>query len=177
MRYEYRENPNSNPTTLLFGTGSGSTAHLFALETLYTPNYRWEFYGKFALRSTTSYLASDLIGTNSLTLGQLRAAYKLGYQWDIAAEGRWIRQSNSGFNEFGYLLELGYYMTPNLRLAAGFSFGGADDIDFNGSRSRGGPYLSITAKLDDLFGFGKQPIAPKQQQESVVSQTKVEGAN
>ena len=177
LRYEYRENPNSNPTTLLFGTGSGSTEHLFALETLYTPNYRWEFYSKLALRSTTSYLASDLIGTNALTLGQLRTAYKLGYQWDIAAEGRWIRQSNSGFNEFGYLLELGYYMTPNLRLAAGFSFGGADDIDFNGSRSRGGPYLSIIAKLDDLFGFGKQPIAPKQQKESIVSQTNVEGAN
>lgn len=176
LRYEYRENPDSNPNTLLFGTGSGSSAHLFAVEGIYTPNYRWEFYGKLAMRSTTSYLAKDLVGTNTLTLGQLRAAYKLGYQWDIAMEGRWIGQSNSSFNEFGYLLELGYYMTPNLRLAAGYSFGGATDIDFNGTRSRGGPYLSITAKLDDLFGFGKQPIAPKQQQESVVSQTSAEGA-
>ena len=85
-----------------------------------------------------------------------------------------MRQSNSNFNEFGTLLELGYYMTPNLRLATGFSFGQATDIDFNGTRSRGGPYISISAKLDDLFGFGKQPVAPKQQQESIVSRT--EGA-
>jgi hypothetical protein len=178
LRYEFRENPDSNPNTLLFGTGSGSSAHLIALEMIYAPNYRWEFYGKFGMRSTTSYLASDLIGTNTITLGQLRASYRLGYQWDIAAEGRWVGQSNSNFSEFGTLLELGYYMTPNLRLAAGFSFGQATDIDFNGTRSRGGPYLSISAKLDDLFGFGRQPIAPKQQQESrqesIVSQT--EGA-
>ena len=174
LRYEYRENPDSNPNTLLFGTGSGSTAHLLALETIYAPSYRWEFYGKLGIRSSTSYLASDLVGTNTLTLGQLRASYRLGYRWDIAAEGRWVGQSNSNFNEFGTLLELGYYMTPNLRLATGFSFGQATDIDFNGTRSRGGPYISISAKLDDLFGFGKQPVAPKQQQESIVSRT--EGA-
>src|SRR4028118_1807047 len=46
LRYEYRVNPYTIPDTLLIGSGTGSTEHVFALETIYAPSWRWEFYGQ-----------------------------------------------------------------------------------------------------------------------------------
>ncbi|MBD2018755.1 hypothetical protein H6F43_00975, partial [Leptolyngbya sp. FACHB-36] len=168
LRYEFRQNPSTIPDSLLFGSGNGSAVHLVALEALYAPNYRWEFYGKFALRNTRSYLAQDLLGTNAITLGQVRATYRLGYRWDIAGDVRWIGQSLTGFNEVGFVVEAGYYLTPNLRLGAGYNFGSVSDRDF-GDRDRGGFFVGLTLKLNELFsGFGLQRPVPPQQQESVV---------
>jgi len=167
LRYEYRQNPSTIPDTILFGSGVGSNVHLFAVETIYTPNWRWEFYGKFGVRRTTSYLARDLEGTNTITLGQFRVAYRLGYRWDIAGEARWIGQTDTDFNELGYVAELGYYLTPDLRLGAGYAFG-RTDRDF-GDRSKGGFFVGVTYKVDQLLsGFGWRDTAPKQQRESEV---------
>jgi hypothetical protein len=168
FRYEYRQNPDVSPRTLLFGAGTGSQVHLGAIEALYAPNYRWEFYGKFGWRLTQSSLQGATIGQNQLTLGQFRTTYKLGYAFDLGGEVRWTHQTATGADEVGYLAELGYYITPNVRVATGYSFGRTNDIDFEGNRSRGGVYLGLNIKLDDLFGFGVQRVAPKQQQESGV---------
>ncbi len=170
MRYEYRQNPSTIPNTILLGTGTGSIDNLFATEAIYAPNWQWEFYGKFAIRNSTSYLARDLAGTSTISLTQLRATYRLGYNWDLVAEGRWIGQGSLGFNEFGVVAEVGYYLTPNLRISAGYSSGSINnDRDFSGSRSAGGPYLGVTFKLNELFdGFGLQKVSPPQQQESVI---------
>lgn len=171
LRYEYRQNPATTPDTILIGSGTGSNVHLVALEAIYAPNFRWEFYGKFAFRNTTSYLARDLLGTNAITLGQFRTTYRFGYRWDAAAEVRWISQSVIGFDEVGLAAELGYYLNPNLRVALGYNFGSANDRDL--SRTRDGVYVTVALKLDQLFsGFGiKLPdrkIAPPQQQESLI---------
>jgi hypothetical protein len=170
LRYEYRQNPSTIPNTILLGSGTGSIDNLFALEAIYAPNWQWEFYGKFAIRNSVSYLARDLAGTSTISLSQLRATYRLGYNWDLVAEGRWIGQGSLGFNEFGVMAEVGYYLTPNLRISAGYSSGSVNnDRDFSGSRSAGGPYLGVTFKLNELFdGFGLQKVAPPQQQESVI---------
>lgn len=167
LRYEYRKNPALIPETLLLGSGTGSRVHLFALEAIYAPNWRWEFYGKFGFRHSRSDLAKDAIGSSSIFLGQLRAIYRLGYKWDLATEARWISQPDAGFSETAWMLEAGYYLTSNLRLSAGYSFGHVHDRDFDGSRSAGGFYAGITVKLNDLLGgFGLQKVAPPQQQES-----------
>ncbi|WP_009631936.1 hypothetical protein [Synechocystis sp. PCC 7509] len=167
LRYEYRKNPSTNPETILFGSGTGSEDHTFALEGIYAPSWRWEFYGKYALRSSTSYLADDLVGTSTINLTQLRATYRPGYKWDVVGEARLINQPSAGYSETGFLLEAGYYLTPNLRLAGGYAFGNVDDDGFSGSRSASGPYLGLTVKLNELFdGFGLQKVAPPQQQES-----------
>jgi hypothetical protein len=64
-------------------------------------------------------------------------------------------------------LEAGYYLSPNLRLGAGYVFGKVDDRDFSGTRSAGGAYLGLTVKLDELFdGFGRQKPVPKPRQQS-----------
>jgi hypothetical protein len=169
LRYEYRQNPSVIPDTILFGSGTGSKDHTFALETIYAPNWQWEFYGKYALRNSTSYLASDLVGTSTVNLAQFRTTYRLGYNMDLVGETRWIGQG--GYTETGFVLETGYYLTPNLRLSAGYAFGRIDDRDFSGARSANGPYMGITFKLDELFeGFGRQRVVPPQQQESLIKQ-------
>jgi hypothetical protein len=167
LRYEYRQNPDVIPDTILLGSGTGSEDHTFALEAIYTPNWQWEFYGKYALRNSTSYLANDLAGTSMVNLAQIRATYRLGYSMDLVGEARWIGQAN--YTETGFVVEAGYYLTPNLRLAAGYVFGQVDDRDFSGTRSAGGPYLGLTVKLNELFdGFGQQKPVTRQQQESKV---------
>ncbi|MEA5516509.1 invasin domain 3-containing protein [Nodularia sp. UHCC 0506] len=159
LRYEYRQNPATIPDTILLGSGTGSQDHTFAIETIYAPNWQWEFYGKYAIRNSTSYLASDLVGTSTVNLAQFRATYRLGYSMDLVGETRWIGQSNH--SEMGFVVEAGYYLTSNLRLSAGYVFGKVDDPDFSGSRSAGGPYLGLTLKLNELFdGFGLQKPTP-----------------
>ena len=168
FRYEYRKNPATVPESILSGSGSGSQDHTFALEGIYAPNWQWEFYGKYALRNSTSYIADDFSSSSTTNLGQLRATYRLGYSWDLVGEARLISQSD--YTETGFVLETGYYITPNLRLSAGYALGNVDDRDFSGSRSAGGPYVGITMKLNELFdGFGLQKVTPKQQKESEVT--------
>jgi hypothetical protein len=161
LRYEYRNNPAIAPNNILLGSGSGSVEQVIAAEAIYAPSPKWEFYGKFALRNSRTFLAEDLAGSSTLTLAQLRATYHLNYSWDLVGEARWIGQPSLGYSETGALIEAGYYLTPNLRLAAGYTFGKVSDRDFDGSRSEGGFHIGLTIKLTDLIdGFGGQkPVA------------------
>ncbi|MEO0853570.1 MAG: hypothetical protein AAFY15_08720, partial [Cyanobacteria bacterium J06648_11] len=167
LRYEYRKNPSIIPETLFLGRGTGSEEHLFAFEAIYAPNWRWELYGKYAFRDSTSYLANSFVNSSSVSLGQLRATYRLSYNWDILAEARWINQPSAGYSETGFVTELGYYLNPNLRFAVGYSSGNIDDRDFSGSRSANGLHVGMTVKVNELFnGFGLQKVAPPQQEEA-----------
>ncbi|MGB7413071.1 MAG: TonB-dependent receptor [Thermosynechococcaceae cyanobacterium] len=170
LRYEYRQNPSTIPESLLLGQGTGSQEHLLSVEGIYAPSWNWELYGKFGVRHSETNLAQDLVGTSTVSLAQLRATHRFNYRWDVSAEARWIGQPSVGYNEFGLNAEVGYYLNPNLRLAAGYAFGDANDRDLGNSRSASGPYLGVTLKLDNNlfkdFGFQK-PSAP-QQQESLV---------
>lgn len=168
LKYEYRQNPSTTPDTLLFGSGNGSIDHLLSAEAIYAPNWRWEFYGKYAFRNSNSYLANNFTANSNINLAQLRANYQLGYRTDLALEGRWIGQLTQDYSEFGLAVEAGYYLTPDFRIGVGYAFGSADDRDFTGYRSAGGPYLNINFKINELFGgFGRQKVAPPQEQESI----------
>ena len=162
FRYEYEENGRNIPETLLLGRGTGSREHLFGIEGIYAPNWRWEFYGKYAFRNSRTFIANDFIGSSNVSLGQLRASYRLNYSMDLVAEGRAIWQPSADYTETGFLLETGYYLTPDLRLSGGYVFGSADDDDFSGTRSSGGAYFGMTVKLNGLFdnfgqGFKTEP--------------------
>ncbi|MEM7553217.1 MAG: hypothetical protein AAF378_03810 [Cyanobacteria bacterium P01_A01_bin.84] len=173
LSYEWRQNFDSTIENQIIGTTA--TGHVFALEGIYAPNWRWEFYGKYALRNGVTYLDGDRFD-GSVNLAQLRTTYRLGYRNDLAVEGRWIGQNtNSGtdYDELGWAVETGYYFTPDLRVGVGYSFGSVDDRDFSGYRSRGGLYLNVSLKLNELFGgFGLQKPVPRQQQESEITQAK-----
>lgn len=162
LRYEYRRNPSTTPDSILSSTGSDSKDHLFGLEAVYAPNWHWEFYGKYALRQSTTALASDFKNTSTVSLAQLRSTYRFSYAWDVSGEVRWISQPTADYSELGWMLEAGYYVSPNLRLALGYSFGRVGDRDFDGSRSNGGLYVGLNLKVAELFnGFGIQKPVPK----------------
>ena len=171
LSYQYRRNPALLPTTILASVGAGSEDHTLALEGIYAPDWRWEFAGKYALRNSTSYLDQSLSVGNTIGITQLRATYRLGYNWDLTGDVRWLNQFASGRNEFGGALEAGYYLTPDLRLSGGYSLGVADDP--NGGRNSQGAYIGLTVKVNELFGgFGRQQVTPAQQQESKVTSAK-----
>ncbi|MEA5598054.1 hypothetical protein [Rivularia sp. UHCC 0363] len=171
LKYEWRQNFDSIPENQFTGN-STATGHVFSAEGIYAPSWRWEFYGKYALRNGVTYFDRERYD-GTVNLAQARATYKLGYRTDLAVEGRWIGQSsnnNPDFDEFGIAVEGGYYLTPDLRLGVGYAFGSVDDRDFTGYRSEGGLYLNVSLKLNELFGgFGLQKPVPKQEQESEVS--------
>jgi hypothetical protein len=175
LSYEFRNNPGTTPDTLLFGRGNGAQDHTLALEGIYAPNWQWEFYGKYGLRYSTADLAQNFGIANTIHLAQLRANYRFAYRWDVGGEVRWMGQTNLGYSETGFAVEAGYYLTPDVRLGLGYSFGGANDGSFVGGgsyRSASGPYFGITAKVNQLFNqFGVQPVSPPQQQDSYVEDT------
>ncbi len=175
VRYEHRINPSSIPTNATFGSSIDTSEHLFATEAIYTPNWQWELYGKYAFRNSSTTISrptdigGDFTSSNSVHMAQLRATYRLNYHWDITGEVRWIGGLGD-YSETGYALEAGFYPTPDLRMYAGYSGGSAQDRDFGVDRSSSGFYLGVAAKINSLFdGFGLQNVAPAQQQESRVN--------
>ena len=172
LSYEYATNPNIGANSL---DSDGINEHTLSAEGIYAPNYRWEFYGKYALRSTNADLSSLGTGlgdiSNTIHLAQLRAAYRFAYRWDVVGEARYITSPSANYSETGLALETGYYVTPDLRLGVGYSFGSADDRSFQGNyRDDGGIYVAATFKVNELFnGFGLQDIAPAQQTEAIAT--------
>jgi outer membrane protein OmpA-like peptidoglycan-associated protein len=175
LRYEYRQNPSIIPDSLLIGGGSGYVDHTLALESIYAPNWQWEFYGKLALRNSTTTIAKDFTGVSNTNLTQFRVTYRAGYNVELVGETRMLNQPTAGYSELGLVGEVGYYLTPDLRLALGYSSGSINtDRDFSGSRSAGGLYAGITVKLNELFdGFGLQKTPPRQQKAPIDPQTPV----
>lgn len=170
LSYQYRRNPSTIPDDILASIGSGSEDNTIAAEVIYAPDWQWELYGKYAFRTGTNFLAADTNTSTSLSIGQLRATYRLGYSWDLVADGRIITQPNQGYTETGLALEAGYYLTPNLRLSGGYGLGRVDDPTISGgNRAANGAYIGFTVKVNELFnGFGLQKITPPQQSESTV---------
>lgn len=173
LRYEYRRNPSTIPETLLIGSNINSTEQVFGVEAIYTPHWRWELYGKHVFRLSSSTLADDFTNRNLISLSQFRVVYRLNYRFDLAGETRVIRQASTSFTEWGWAAELGYYVTPDLRVGVGYSFGSVDDRDFSGFRSDGGPYFTVALKLNGLVDtfFGPQRLVPKQQRETEIDET------
>ena len=173
LSYEYAINPSSTPDSLLVGAGSDEIQeHTLAVEGIYAPSWRWEFYGKYALRATNADLDSlGVSSTNAIHLGQFRATHRFAYRWDVTGEVRYITQPETNYDEVGFALEAGYYMTPELRLGLGYSFGSINDRSLGGSgfRSDDGPYIGVTFKVNELWNqFGLQEVAPPQQEESLI---------
>jgi hypothetical protein len=170
LRFESRENPGTTPLSLLNAASSAGHDNTFAVELIEAPNWRWEFYEKFAQRYSRTSLAADFANDSTTSLGQVRATFHAGPRVDIVGETRFSSQPSVGYNELGYSIETGYMFTPELRLASGYNLGNVNDRDFTGLRTRRGPFLDLTVKMDSLFsGFGLQALAPVQQPELSVS--------
>ncbi len=169
LSYEYA----TNPTTTINTPGSDTiTEHTLSAEAIIAPTFRWELYGKYALRSTNADLSTVGLNnvSNTIHLAQLRAAYRLGYRWDVAGEARYVAQPSANYRETALAVETGYYVTPDLRLGVGYGFGVADDRSFQGGRrDDSGFYLAATFKVNQLLGgFGLQDVGAEQETEALV---------
>ena len=157
LRYDYRVLPSTVPLSILQGTGNSSKGQTLGVEGIYAPSWRWEIYGKYAVRRSEVQLAQDESLAGFISLTQLRATCRFAYNMDVTAEGRWISQPALGESSSSLAADIGYYLTPNLRLALGYSFGRSHDLDFSGQRFAGGLYFGLTVRLDQLWGgFGVQ---------------------
>ncbi len=163
LRLEHRQNGDITPNAI--GTGSESRDTVLATELIYAPDWRWEFYGKYAMRWADTKIGGGFSNDSRISLAQLRALYRFDYRWDVAAEARWISQPTADFDELGWAAELGYYLSPDLRVYLGYSFGSVDDRDFSGYRSEGGIYGGLNFKVNRLFNdFGVQVPVPKERE-------------
>jgi hypothetical protein len=133
---------------------------------LYQATRDLEIYGRFALRFNAN--GNTLIAyASSLTyLAQIRAQEKLGDNFDIAAELRMLNQPDSNTFRRSAGAEIGYWIMPDLRFAAGYNFTRANKFNNifpdNNRQFRSGFYFTVTTKLSnlfDLFGTARQGLA------------------
>ena len=168
LRYEFRQNPRyhtrHNPSWKRHGfhcpscDGGGNLRPQLALGVLQ----------QVRDAGHQIFLGQRPSGVKLHCLGQVRATYRLGYRWDLSTEGRWIGQTGTGYKEMGLATEVGYYMTPNLRVAGGLQLRQRQRSRLWRS-AQGRFYIGLQLKLNELFsGFGLQKVVPPQQQESAV---------
>ena len=127
-------------------------------------------YGRFALKFGDN-ARPDLARAATLTyLFQGRAQQKLGKYLDAAIEQRWLAQPASGTHRSSTGAELGFWVLPELRLAAGYNLTGAREAGNDSlSGNRRGLYFTVSSKVSrlfDLFGSSKHGVQKNSQPDS-----------
>ncbi|MBD0373457.1 MAG: hypothetical protein ICV60_21660, partial [Pyrinomonadaceae bacterium] len=128
-------------------------ADVLSTDGFYQATKNLELYGRFALKLSADGDAR-LVYVSTLTyMTQARAQYRLGKYFDLAAETRYMMQPASGTRSNSTGAEIGYWVTPDLRLGGGYnfssSFNGPGNQTFNNARR--GFYFTISSKLFNLF--------------------------
>jgi len=131
-------------------------ADTLSTDGLYQVTNSLELYGRFALKFGDN-SRPDLARVSTLTyLLQGRAQQKLGKYFDAAIEQRWLAQPASGTRRSSIGSELGFWVLPELRLAAGYNLTGSRETGNDLlSGNRRGFYFTVSSKLSrifDLFG-------------------------
>ena len=145
LHFDRRDQSN---TGLLGDLAAGASREsVFAVEAIYAPDWRWEFYGKLAARSSASQIDEGLNASSTLMLAQERVTRHLNARVDLAGELRQITQYGGLYHATGGLVEAGYSVTPDLRLSIGYSAGRIRDQEFQGAAQNGGLYMGLTVKL------------------------------
>ncbi|MCB1024777.1 MAG: DUF11 domain-containing protein [Acidobacteria bacterium] len=137
---------------------------VFSVDGFHQTSRRLELYGRFAAKFTADKTPSLPFANNLSLLMQARAQYLLSDSFDVAAEARFSYQPSSGSQNRWLGVEMGYWATPDLRIAGGYNFKQSREVygfDQNNVFNRGGFYVSITTKLSkifDLFGTSKKGL-------------------
>jgi len=129
---------------------------------LYEVSKGLELYGRFALKFGDN-SRPDLARVSTLTyLFQGRAQQKLGKYFDAAIEQRWLAQPASGTRRSSIGSELGFWVLPELRVAAGYNLTGSHDANRDSlPGNRRGFYFTVSSKLSrifDLFGTSNNDL-------------------
>ena len=110
-----------------------------------------ELYGHFALRLTANGQPDLPFVSTTSFLAQARAQYLFTRRFDWALETRLLFQPSSHTSRTTYATELGFWVLPDLRLAGGYNFTGAQEpAGSNVLPRRRGFYFTISTKLSHL---------------------------
>jgi len=153
FNYQYRSFSSvtgTGPQSLATRERSGT----FSTDAFFQAHPRVMLFGKAAVKSGDS-SRDGLPSSPTLTyLLQGRTEYRVAPQFDFALEGRYLSQPSTRSTRVGVAPELGYWITPDVRLGLGYNVTRAVDPGrpvFGGDRR--GAYFSITTKFERLFDF------------------------
>ena len=147
---------------------TGQSWRRFASDTLSADGYlqparRLQLYSRVAFK-----LSGDgdqaLPYASALTLmTQGRALFQVSSAWEVGLEQRLMYQLSTGERRMTTAGELGYWLTPDLRVGAGYRFAGRE-LQWRGAGNdpKRGFYFTISSKLSnlfDLFGTSKNGLA------------------
>ena len=90
---------------------------------------------------------SDVFIKSTAHLGILRLDYHVVHNWDIMVEGRAMAYPKSDTTELGALMGIYRDMGDNLRLGAGYSWGGVSDDLRSLEKNREGLFVNLIGKF------------------------------
>ena len=134
----------------------GYLKHIASLVSDWHPNRNWWLTGRLAGKRQTDHFAGGDSRFRAWLAGG-RITYGLSERWDVSALAyrMWSPRINSQ-NAFG--AELGYLVTSNLWLSAGYNWAGFRDYDLAGSEyTSRGAYLRLRFKFDERLFRGGDP--------------------
>ena len=147
---------------------TGQSWRRFASDTLSADGYlqparRLQLYSRVAFK-----LSGDgdqaLPYASAMTLmTQARLLYQVGRAWEVGLEQRWLYQLSTGDRRMSSATELGYWLTPDVRVGGGYRFAGRE-AHWRGAGNdvKRGFYFTISTKISnlfDLFGTSKKGLA------------------
>ena len=118
----------------------------------YEPRNDWLLSGRFAAK----WLNDQSFGNRNKSTAQLlglRGTYEINHHWDVSAFGSTLFGRGDVGRQYGLGVEVGYMITANLWLSAGYNFFGFRDDDLGGGDyTNRGTFLRMRFKFDeDLF--------------------------
>ena len=134
----------------------GYLKHIASLVSDWHPDRNWWLTGRLAGKRQTDHFSSGDSRFRAWLAGG-RITYGLSERWDVSALAyrMWSPRVNSQ-NAFG--AEVGYLVTSNLWLSAGYNWAGFRDYDLAGSEyTSRGAYLRLRFKFDERLFRGSDP--------------------
>ena len=125
---------------------------VFSTHWNYEPRSDWLLSGRFAAK----WLNDQSFGNSNKSTAQLiglRGTYEINNHWDVSAFGSTLFGRGDVGRQHGLGVEVGYMLTANLWLSAGYNFFGFRDDDLSGGDyTNRGTFLRMRFKFDeDLF--------------------------
>jgi len=146
-KLEYKQSQDATDSSYLT-----HYALIGSLQGVYSLNNRCQLRGRYAGKffQEKEELLNEM--NNLIQLASMAVTYNLTERWD-GSMGYQITWNNSCSNYGqGYFAEIGYRLSHDWWLTAGYSFNGFVDKDISGNNYSGqGPYIKLRFKFDESF--------------------------
>ena len=127
----------------------------------YEPRSDWLLSGRIAAK----WLNDQSFGNRNKSTAQLiglRGTYEINNHWDVSAFGGMLFGGGGVGRQHGLGVEVGYMLTANLWLSAGYNFFGFRDDDLSGGDyTNRGTFLRMRFKFDEDLFAAKNPKVNK----------------